>query len=117
MLTVTVYIKPSLRIGFSKSRRSSGLAKRSFRTSTRAWSCCKMLIVPLEVFSLLAMGRVTRELRTSIGEAAIDKARMRIVNRDADNIIDRCWKMRTIPDFVAHYICGDEREYTSGKLW
>src|SRR6267154_5400171 len=114
MLTVTVYVKPSLTIGLPKSRRSSGLAKRSFGASTRAWSCCEMLIVPLEVFSLLAMGRVTRELRISTGDAAIDKARMRVANRDADNIIDWCWNMRTIPDFVAHYICGDEREY---KLW
>ena len=63
-------------------------------------------MVPLEVFSLLAMGRVMKELLISTGDATIDKARMRAVNRDADNIIDRCWSMRTIPDFVAHYICG-----------
>jgi len=33
------------------------------------------------------MGRVMRELRTSTGDAATDKARMRVINRDADNII------------------------------
>jgi len=67
-------------------------------------------MVPLEVFRLLAMGRVMRELRISTGDAKIDKARMRVVNRDADNIIDWCWigNMRTIPDVVAHYICDDE---------
>jgi len=66
-----------------------------------------MFMVPLEVFRLLAMGRVMRELRISTGDAEIDKARMRIVNRDADSIIDRYWDMidlimRTIPHFVAH---------------
>jgi len=61
-------------------------------------------MVPLDVFSLLAMRRVTGELRTSTGDAAMDKARRRVVNRDAEDMIDRCSNMRTIPDFVAHYM-------------
>src|SRR6267154_4874034 len=90
------------------ARRSRGLAEIPLRAAARARSCSKMLMVPLEVLSLLVMGRVMKELRSSTGDAAIDKASMRVVNRDADNIIDRYWDMRTIPDVVAHYICDDE---------
>ena len=61
-------------------------------------------MVPLDVFSLLAMERVTVELETT-GDATMDKARKRVVNRDADgSIIDQCSNMGTTPDFVAHYI-------------
>jgi hypothetical protein len=38
---------------------------------------------PLETFNLLAMGRVMGESRISKGDAAMDKARRRIVNKDA----------------------------------
>jgi len=62
-------------------------------------------MVPLDEFSLLAMGRVMGELRTSTGDAAMDNARRRVVIKDTENMIDRCSNMRTIPDFVAHYIC------------
>ena len=72
-------------------------------------------MVPLKVFSLLEMGMVMGELRTSTGDAAMDKpeARRRIVDRDAARIMIDHWQysnVRTIPDFVAHYICGDERK-------
>src|SRR6267154_1232279 len=95
----------------TEARGSSGLAER-FRAATRARSCCKMSMVPLDVFSLLAMGRVTVELGTT-GDATMDKARRKVVNRDAaGNMVDWCSNMGTIPDFVAHYIVyGDEREY------
>jgi len=75
-----------------------------------------MLMVPLEVFSLLVMGRVMTELRTSTGDAAMDKAMKRIVNRNAENMIDRCSNMGTMPDFVVHYICGTNVIDTSGTL-
>src|SRR6267154_1109169 len=89
-------------------RRSSGLAGRRFRAATRARSCCKMLMVPLDVFSLLEMGRVTVELGTT-GNATMEEARRKVINRDAaGSMIDRCSNMGTIPDFVAHYIYGDE---------
>ena len=75
-------------------------------------------MVPLDVFSLLAMGRVTVELG-STGDATMDKARRRVVNRDAAGSItriDRCSNMGTIPTSVAHYIVyashgDDERKY------
>jgi len=71
-----------------------------------------MLMVSLAVFSLLAIGRGMGDLRISTGDAAIDKARRRVVSRiAAGSMIDRCSNMRTIPDFVAHYICAGEREY------
>src|SRR6267154_2320601 len=102
---------PSLRIS---TRRSSELAERPFRAATRASSCCKVFMVSLKVFSLLEMGMVMGELRTSTGDAAMDKAKKRVVVRDAARsiMIDH-WQysnVRTIPDFVAHYICGDELE-------
>ena len=71
-----------------------------------------MFMVPLKVFSLLEMGMVMGELRTSTGDAAMDKARKRVVDRDAARIMMDHWQYSnasTIPDFVAHYICGDER--------
>jgi len=49
-----------------------------------------MLMVPLDVFSLLTMGRVMRELRIS-GDAVMGKAtgRRRVRNKDtAGNMID-----------------------------
>jgi len=70
-------------------------------------------MVPLKVFSLLEMGMVMVELRTSTGDAATDKVRRRVVDRDAARIMIDHWQYsnaRTIPDFVAHYICGDERK-------
>jgi len=68
-------------------------------------------MVPLDVFSLLEMGKVTVELGTT-GDATMDKARRRVVNRDAaGSMIDQCSNLGIIPDFVAHYIYGDEREY------
>src|SRR6267154_5743985 len=82
-------------------RRSSGLAERRLRAATRAWSCCKMLMVPLDVFSLLEMGRVTVEFGAT-GDATTDKARKRVVNRAAGSMIYRCSNMGTILDhFVA----------------
>jgi hypothetical protein len=46
-------------------------------------------MVPPPRFSFLAMGRVTGELRTSTGDAAVDKARSRVINKDAKwNMID-----------------------------
>jgi len=47
-----------------------------------------MFMVPLDVFSLLAMRRVTGELRTSTGDAAMDKARRRIVDRDDRPVLE-----------------------------
>jgi len=72
-----------------------------------------MFMVPLKVFSLRDMGMVMGELRISTGDAAMGKARRRIVDRDAARIMIDHWQysnVRTIPDFVAHYICGDERK-------
>ena len=72
------------------ARRSSVLSERPFKAATRALSCCKMLMVPLDVFSLLTMGRVMRELRIS-GDAVMGKAtgRRRVRNKDtAGNMID-----------------------------
>src|SRR6267154_2695400 len=98
-------------------RRSRGLAEIPLRAAARARSCSKMLMVPLELFSLLVMGRVMTELRTSsTGNAATDKAMKRVVTRNAENMIDRCSNMGTIPDFVAHYICGTNVIDTSGTL-
>jgi hypothetical protein len=75
-----------------------------------------MLMVPPEVFSLLAMGRVMGELRISTGDAAMDKARRRVVNRDAaGNMIERHWRVMIIPHFEAHYICAGKREITALK--
>ena len=74
-------------------------------------------MVPLEVFSLLVMGRVMTELRTSTGDAVMDKAMKRVITRNAENMIDRCSNMGTIPDFVVHYICGTNViDSTSGTL-
>jgi len=65
-------------------------------------------MVPFDVFSLLVMGRETVELGTT-GDATMDEARRTVVNRDAaGSMIDRCSNMGTIPDFVIHYIYGDE---------
>src|SRR6267154_1296015 len=95
------------------SRRSSELAGRPFRAATRASLCCKMFMVPLKVFrlSLLEKGMVTVELRTSIGDAAMDKARKRVADRPGDAARSMHWQYsnaRIIPDSVAHgYICGD----------
>jgi len=47
-----------------------------------------MLMVPLEVFSLLVMGSVMTQLRTSTGDAVMDKAMNRVVNRNAENMIN-----------------------------
>lgn len=75
------------------------------REAARAWSCCKRLTVPPWRFSFLATGRVTGELRTSTGDAAMDKARSRVVNKDAKgNMIVECSNLTIIPDFVALYI-------------
>jgi len=42
------------------------------------------------------MGRVMEELRTSTGDATMDKARRRVVNRiAAGSMIDRCSNMMT----------------------
>src|SRR6267154_3669 len=84
-------------------RRSKGLAEIPLRAAARARSCSKILMVPLEMFSLLVMGRVMTELRTSTGDAAMGKAMKRVVNRNAENTIDRCSNMGTIPDVVIHY--------------
>jgi len=63
-----------------------------------------MLMVPFDVFSLLAMGRVTVELGTT-GDGRMEETRRRVVKRDAaGSMINRCSNMGTIPDFVAHYI-------------
>jgi hypothetical protein len=62
---------------------------------------------PLETFNLLAMGRVMGESRISKGDAAMDKARRRIVNKDAAGNM-AYWKI--ISYSVAHYICAGERE-------
>jgi hypothetical protein len=73
-------------------------------------------MVPPEVFSLLAMGRVMGELRISTGDAAMDKAKRRVVNRDAaGNMIERHWRVMIIPHFEAHYICAGKREITALK--
>jgi hypothetical protein len=73
-------------------------------------------MVPPEVFSLLAIGRVMGELRISTGDAAMDKARRRVVNRDAaGNMIDRYWKVMIIPQSEAHYIWAGRRESTVPK--
>src|SRR6267154_3037834 len=104
---------PSLRISMLRSRRSSELAEKPFRPAMRALSCCKMFMVRLKVFSLLEMGMVMGDLRTSTGDAAMDKARKRVVVRDAARSMIDHWQysnVRTIPDFMAHYICGDELE-------
>jgi len=56
---------------------------------------------------------VMGELRTSTGDAATDKVRRRVVDRDAARIMIDHWQYsnaKTIPDFAAHYICGDERK-------
>src|SRR6267154_5764380 len=97
------------------ARRSRGLAEIPLRAAARARSWSKM--VPLEVFSLLVMGRVMMESRTSTGDAAMDKATKTAVNRNAENMIHRCSNMMgTIPDFMVHYICGTNVIDTSGTL-
>jgi len=50
-----------------------------------------MLMVPLDVFNLLAMGRVTVELGTT-DDSTMDKAKRRVVNKDATGsmIVDWC---------------------------
>src|SRR6267154_2790891 len=71
-----------------------------------------MFMVPLKVFSLLEMVMVMGELGTSTGDAAME-ARKRVVVRDAARTMIDHWQysnVRTIPDFVAHYIYGDELE-------
>src|SRR6267154_4777890 len=100
------------------ARRSRGLAEIPLRAAARARSCSKMFMVPLEVFSLLVMGRVMTELRTSTGDAAMDKAMKRVVNsvRNAENMIDRCSNMERIPDFLVHYICGTNVIDTSSTV-
>src|SRR6267154_404217 len=113
MPTVATKLRTVLRIVMVSSRRSSELAGRPFKAAMRASSCCKMFMVPLKVFSLLEMGMVMVELRTSTGDAAIDKARKRVVDKDVARIMIDHWQysnVRTIPDFVAHYIYGDERK-------
>jgi len=72
-----------------------------------------MFMIPLKVFSLLEMGMVMGDLRTSTSDAAMDKARKRVIIRDAARGMIDHWQysnVRTIPDVVAHYICGDELE-------
>src|SRR6267154_4287041 len=103
-------------IGMFLPRGSRGLAVIPIRAAARARSCSKMLMVSLEVFSLLVMGRVMTELGTSTGDATMDKAMKRVVTRNAENMIDRCSNMGTIPDFVVHYICGTNVMDTSGTL-
>jgi hypothetical protein len=62
---------------------------KALRGAALDWLCCKRLMVPPEVLSLLAMGRLMGESRDSTDDAAMDKARMRVVNRDtAGNMID-----------------------------
>jgi hypothetical protein len=47
-------------------------------------------MVPPDKFSLLATGRVTRELRTT-GDPVMDRAKRIVANNDAKgNMIDRC---------------------------
>lgn len=47
------------------------------------------------------------ESRISTGDAVMDKARRRVVNRDAvGNMIDRYWKLMIVPHFEASYICA-----------
>jgi hypothetical protein len=47
------------------------------------------------------------ESRISKGDAAMDKSRRRVVNRDAaGNMIDWYWKVMIVPYFEAHYICA-----------
>src|SRR6267154_2153655 len=107
MATVATNLTAALRITMVSSRRSSELAGRPFSAATRASSCCKMFMVPLKVFSLLEIGMVMVELRTSTGDAATDKVRRRVVDRDAARIMIDHWQYsnaRTIPDFVAHYM-------------
>jgi hypothetical protein len=53
------------------------------------------------------MGRLMGESRISKGDAAIDKSRRRVVNRDAaENMIDWYWKVMIVPHFEVHYICA-----------
>src|SRR5882757_4056913 len=103
MPTVATKLTALLRIAMVPSRRSSELAGRPFKVATRASSCCKMFMVPLKVFSLLEMGMVMGELRTSTGDAAMDNARKRVVDRDAAwSMIDH-WQysnVRTIPLYM-----------------
>jgi hypothetical protein len=62
---------------------------------------------PSETVSLLAMGRVMGELPTSMGDPAIDKARRRVVDKDATgNMVG----LKVISYSVTHYICVGERE-------
>jgi hypothetical protein len=49
------------------------------------------------------------ELRISTGDAAMDKAKRRVVNRDAaGNMIEQYWKPMIIPHLKAYYICVGE---------
>jgi len=61
-------------------------------------------MAPPSRFSLLATGRVMGELRTSTGDAAMDKARSRVVNKDEkENIIDEGSNLGVILALVALY--------------
>ena len=60
----------------------------SRRLAARARSCCKTLTIPPSMFSFLAIGRVTGELRTSTGDAAVNKAKRRVTESDAKGNMD-----------------------------
>jgi len=51
------------------------------------------------------MGRVTGELRTSMDDATMDKARSRVTRKDAKgNMIDKSSNLRMIPHLEGLYI-------------
>src|SRR6267154_2275213 len=95
-----------------EARRSSGLAERRFRAATRAWSCCKILMVPLDVFSLLEMVTVTVELGTTTGDVTMNKARRRVNSDAGGSMIDRSpLQHGDNIGFRGPLYYGDEREY------
>jgi hypothetical protein len=98
--------------GMLPARRSRLLAGLSLRAAARAWSCSKRFTVPPSRFSLLATERVTGELRASTGDAAMEKAKSRVVNKDAKgNMIEKRSNLRMIRDLPALYMRWIHRHY------
>jgi len=99
-----MYLAISLMAGLLSARRLR-LLVWFFRAAARAWSCCKRLTAPPLRFSLLAMGRVTGELQTSMDDVTMDKDRSRVIRKDAKgNMIDKYSDLRMIPDLGGLYI-------------
>jgi hypothetical protein len=71
---------------------------------------------PSETFNLLAMGRVMGESRISKGDAAMDRARRRIVNKDAAGNM-AYWKVMPYSVAPTIYVPANANVGHLGHVW